>query len=179
MLAVPPSGSNGSKGYMRQFIGLVLAITACGLFAQAYGILPDPRRLLQILVFPVIGLCWGWLVVGRVASSARRWKAAGREVLHYSALGSVGFAVEVFSNLDNAPALNTALSNLGWTIFSGLIVWSLCFAATIKDVAPRNGQCGQIKGGSILADPRWYVCHSIAIVSCIALVFMALNQPQS
>ncbi len=176
MLAVHPSGSNGSKAYMRQFFGFGLAITACGVFAEAYGILPAPRRLHQILVFAVLGLFWGWLVVGRVASPAHRWKTAGREVLHFSALGSVSFAVEVFSNLDNAPAFYAALSNMGWTIFSGLFVWSLCFAATIKDVAPRKGQVSSVKGGSLLVDPWWYVGHSIAIVICIGLVLIALNQ---
>jgi hypothetical protein len=179
MLAVHPSGSNGSKAYVRRFIGFVMAITACGVFAEAYGILPDPRRLPQKLVFGVIGLFWGWLVVGRDASPARLRKAAGRDVLHFSAIGVVGFAVEVFSNLDNAPAFYAALSNMGWTIFSGLFVWSLCLAATIKDVAPRNGQGSSVKGGSLLVDPWWYVGHSVAIVICIGLVLRALNQTSS
>ncbi len=176
MLVFHQAGSIGPKSYVRRFFGFAVAITVCGIFAEAYGILPDPRRLPQILLFAGLGLFWGWYVVGRVGSSARRWKTAGREVLYFSALGSVGFAVEVFSNLDNAPALNAALSNLGWTIFSGLFVWSLCFGATIKDVAPRNGQGRQVKCGSLFVDPWWYVGHFIAVVSCVCLVFFALLQ---
>lgn len=176
MLAVHPTGSNGSKAYVRQFFGIVLAITACGVFAEAHCILPDPRRLPSILVFGVIGLFWGWHVVGRDTSPARCWKTVGREVLHFSALGSVGFAIEVFSNLDNAPEFYAALTNMGWTIFSGLFVWSLYLAATIKDVAPRKGQGSSVKGGSLLVDPWWYLGHSVAIVICIGLVLWALNQ---
>jgi hypothetical protein len=176
MLVFHQAGSIGPKSYVRRFFGFAVAITVCGIFAEAFGILPDLRRLPQILLFAGLGLFWGWLIVGRVPSPARRWKTAGREVLHFSALGSVGFAIEVFSNLDNAPAFYAALSNMGWTIFSGLFVWSLCFAATIKDVAPRKGQVSSVKGGSLLVDPWWYVGHSIAIVICIGLVLIALNQ---